>query len=134
MKILQSNFILGKSFSSNFYLKSIAIIREFRNTCAHGSRVYNHIHRSEELPYNHVSEFLNIEKHGNCSRNDLTALIISLYAFLGGDRTEDSQWILFINEFQIILEELKSSIPEFFYKKVLDEMHLPPTFSKLYFI
>ena len=131
LKIFQSNFILSKSFSATFYTQAIAIIREFRNTCAHGSRLYNHSQNFEKLPYNHVLEFLKVGKTENCGKNDLTALIISLYAFLGGDRTIDSQWVTFITEFNTILGDFKKRIPEEFFTKLVKEMNLPHNFKKL---
>lgn len=134
VKIFQSNFILSKNFSATFYTQGIAMIREFRNTCAHGSRLYNHTHKFEKLPYNHVLEFLNVNKTENCGKNDLTALIISLYAFLGGDRTIDSHWVSFINEFSGILSDFKEDFPEYFFKELIKEMNLPQNFKKLCYI
>lgn len=131
VKIFQSNFIISKSFSANFYTQALAIIREYRNTCAHGSRVYNHVHKYEDLPYNHLLEFLNFDKAQGLGKNDITALITSIYSFTGGDRTIDSNWVSFITEFDEALMRFKNKVPVKFYDKLVDEMKLPTEFEKL---
>lgn len=131
LSIFKNNFILTKDFSTNFYVKALVILREFRNTCAHGSRVYNHFHKFEQLPYNHVLEFLEIDKPSSRGKNDITALVTCIYSFLGGDRIIDSNWTAFISEFYKLLEDFEAEFPEEIYEKLLLEMKLPNNFKKL---
>ncbi|EAC6480467.1 hypothetical protein EOV86_15870, partial [Listeria monocytogenes] len=85
----------------------------------------------EELPYNHLLEFLNVNKKQDLGKSDITALIISIYSFIGGDRTIDSNWVSFITEFDETMKKFKNKVPLKFFEKLVEEMNLPMDFEKL---
>lgn len=130
----QQNFILTNTFSKNFYKSALSILRVFRNWCAHGSRIYNHKTHKNKLPDNHLLEFLNIDSDLDRGRNDILSLIICIYAFLGGDRSPNSEWTSFISEFESIMNTYGASSNSLIFAQVLDEMDLPANWVKISYI
>lgn len=127
----QQNFVLTKKFSKNFYKSALSILRVFRNWCAHGSRIYNHKTDKNKLTDNHLLEFLEIDPSLDRGRNDILSVIICIYSFLGGDRSPNSEWSVFISEFKSIIDEYSENSNSLHYASVLDAMDLPLNWTKI---